>query len=512
MKDNMIKHKDKKDIIFICSIADGILQVAKCVRGSGNFLGLEAKRISPSLRLWLLEARPQEASPEDKKITGELAAIFNKLGYNGNPIILSLPRAQCTCRYLKIPSLIPEEIERIVHLQAPRYLPYQEHELVTGYQEILIDKLEGSGLAPSGQSHKDGLSDISLVIAQRNLIESGLKIFMGLKPVKITILMSSYGLCNLYNYVSPQGATQTAVMAVTFDAGMVEMAVILNKKLVFSRSARVNGLEPHQEDSFIMELRKTRDAYAKDVPGKPLSKIVFLLENADSQKILRNVSKGLDLPVETVLYGEKIGLPQEILKTISTFGSSFTSLLGLGIEALPDSLNLLPLEIKEENKARILYKERLRMVFFISGLILITGLGMMKSLNNKAKYLEKFKVELSKITDAAKPLEEKDSRILMLESRLKKETAIADIIYELGQILPSKVSLINFAYEENSQMILRGQAAELNSVFMFAAELEKSAMFKNFSIKVRYATKKKTQGSGSVDFEIACQKNNAKNT
>ena len=53
---------------------------------------------------------------------------------------------------------------------------------------------------------------------------------------------------------------------------------------------------------------------------------------------------------------------------------------------------------------------------------------------------------------------------------------------------------------------MRGQAQELNSVLAFVAQLEGSAVFKKFNVKIRYATKKKIVSGEIVDFEIACLK------
>jgi hypothetical protein len=58
----------------------------------------------------------------------------------------------------------------------------------------------------------------------------------------------------------------------------------------------------------------------------------------------------------------------------------------------------------------------------------------------------------------------------------------------------------------NIDGFLRGQAEELNVVFEFASQLEKSPVLNNFNTKVKYATKKKTRTGDTVDFEIACTK------
>ena len=72
--------------------------------------------------------------------------------------------------------------------------------------------------------------------------------------------------------------------------------------------------------------------------------------------------------------------------------------------------------------------------------------------------------------------------------------------------MPGGASLISLTYEQDKHVILHGQASELSRVFEFVARLEKSAVFKNFNVKVRYATKKRIQAGEIIDFEILCTK------
>jgi len=143
-------------------------------------------------------------------------------------------------------------------------------------------------------------------------------------------------------------------------------------------------------------------------------------------------------------------------------------------------------------------------MLFISGIIFILGLWITKHLDNKALYLERLKIELNKINKEARPLEDMEKRIRMLDAQPLKKPSLLDIIYELHQVAPQQISLISFSCEEDNQIILHGQTSELNSVFVFTSQLEKSTAFKNFNIKVRYATKKGTPSGEMVDFEILC--------
>lgn len=94
-----------KNSLFICQFSETAIKVVTCLTGDsskGKFTGLE------------IETLP--ANIDDKRLTDQLARLFKKLGYAGNPVIVSLPRSKAATRYLKVPTQIPGEIENIVAL------------------------------------------------------------------------------------------------------------------------------------------------------------------------------------------------------------------------------------------------------------------------------------------------------------------------------------------------------------------------------------------------------------
>lgn len=473
-----MKSKSKKPI-FICQITENSLKVIKCLMRNSKreFLGLEVETLPADI--------------DDKKLSEELNRIFKKLEYKGNPVIVVLPRIQSTCRFLKIPGSIPGEIERIANLQAPRYLPYPSNELITGYQIISTDK--------------EGYSNINLVIAHRDLIERYLNFFKELRPAKLTILLSSYGLGSLYSYINPQDTG--SVMVIDIDSWQVELTILSNKKLLFSRAFKLNRAEPNWEGLFIDEIKKTQDAYVKEVSKEAADRIVLLGAGKILQEFKSVQEKQTTLSIHIQSYPDSVKLRDNLLNSILNSEYSFASLIGLGLEDIVESLNLLPQDKKEEMRKVSQRQKHLRLTLFVSGIILILGLGIAKDLDNKQKYLARLNIELNKITKQAKPLDEIEKRFQLLESRSHNKPTALEVIYELHRIAPDQIYLVNLGYEEDNQVVLRGQTKELNSVFEFVAQLEKSVVVKNFNaVKVRYATKKNTPTGEIVDFEIVCTK------
>ena len=238
---------------------------------------------------------------------------------------------------------------------------------------------------------------------------------------------------------------------------------------------------------------------------EPPVKIVVLGARRVSDECAQILNRKIGIPAESLPF-DKISFSGNAAKNISESDNSFASLIGLGLEDISASLNILPVQMKERFRVIAKRTKRIKFGLLLITIVLIWILGIAKTLDNKAKYLERLKMELNKISKEARPLEEVDKRFKFMETRLQKKPSSLDVLYELHQIMPQEVSLMNFDYEEGSELVLRGQAPELNFVFSFASQLQKSAVFKSFNIKIRHATKNKIIAGEVVDFEIAGKK------
>lgn len=473
-----MKAKEKKRI-FICQITENSLRVVKCLFNHGakrRFVGLEVEEL-PS-------------DTDDRRLARRLNAVLDKLGYRDDSVIITLARSQATCRYFKVPTQAQDEIERIISLQAPRYLPYPAAELVTGYQTILSDK--------------EGYSHINLVIVHNDIIEHILRIFQEVHIQNVRIILSSFGLCDFYYYIEPK--EPGAVMLIDIDSHQVELAIVFRKKVLFSRWFKVDQLNPNWENLFIDEVNKTQDAYFKEVSQNAPAKIILTGRESKLRELAEPLRKQLTLPVEAFSCTKGINISENLREKILNYDYSFTSLIGLGLGKTEDSLNLLPQNIKAQVRKISRRDAYINLILYIIGIILLLGLGIARNLNSKAFYLEQLKSELDKITKEARPLEDIEKRFRLLQSRSEEGPSSLDLLYELYKSMPSRISLNSFSYEEGNQVVLHCQTAELNSVFEFVSKLENSQVFKNFNIKVRYATKKKTQAGEIVDVEIVCLK------
>ncbi|MGD0335819.1 MAG: pilus assembly protein PilM [Candidatus Omnitrophota bacterium] len=464
----------KKKSLFVCQFNQNSIKVIKCLHsGIGReFIALAYEELP--------------ADTNEENLFGRLNQILKTLGYNNDRLIVSLSRQNVTSRYIKVPSQKPEEIERIATFQSPKYLPYSMDELVTGYQVVSTDK--------------QGYTNITLNIMHKDVINRLVNNFQKLKISNFSITLGSYGIRNLYNFCAAR--EEQPVILIDSDSFQAEIAVIGSQKLLLSRYVRI----PQNEDPcrfLAEEINKTKEAYLKEVSTLPPAKIIVLGSPANAPTLADRLKPELNLAVTHLPYAAKINAQKDFVEKLSGTEKSFAALIGLALKEVPLSLDFLPQDKKEEAKKKLLLKKRLERLMLLCGIILISALGLAKSMSNKADYLKRLNRELVKIEKEAQPLALLEKRSRFLQGRLQKPSTLT-ILHELYQIVPAQVSLTSLTYEENSSITVRGQTTAMDGVLAFVDQLEKSKVFKAFNIKPKYASKRKSSTGEIIDFEIGC--------
>jgi len=425
----------------------------------------------------------------DNDLAQKISQILAKLGFNNHPVIICLPRNQVTCRLSKVPSQDIPEIEKIINFQSSKYLPYQASELINAFDII--------------SKNKDGSAVINHLIVHKNAIERYLHILKALNSKYFKIVLSSYGTAGLFDSWAKN--TKSAIL-IDFDADDLEILVFNSGKLLFSRAFKIAENNPSWQEELVKELSRSIEAYAKESDQPlPLNCIILSLDNNHNQavQIIKNEFKW-QVEFFNYLQDPKFSIDTG-LKQDLVIRYSFASLLGLSRLNIADNLNLLPNDLKGEiNKLKIL-RQRFRLLSLAGLALLFLSFGIMKDLDNKNNYLLSLKKEVGIVGKEAKDLEVIEKRIKLLESRTKSAPQVLDFLTEANKAVPDSVYLSSFSYEEN-QVIIRGQAGELNGVLEFVSGIEKSKAYADYQVKVRYATKRKTQNAEVIDFEIVCLK------
>ncbi|MDD4955335.1 MAG: pilus assembly protein PilM, partial [Candidatus Omnitrophica bacterium] len=377
-------YRQPKNDIFIIQIIEGYLKIVKC------------RQMLNKREFTDFEITPLSGGLADEELTKKAKSLLEKLKFNNNRVILSLPRYQATLRYIKIPAKIPAEIEKIIPFQASKYLPYPPQELVTAYQVISTDK--------------EGYSHINLNIVHKDVISGYLSFLNALGIKNFSVILNSYGLCSLHNETEPSPGIS---MIVDIDDNYAELAVTSQKKLFFSRSFK--ALQGQNLENILSdEIKKTNSAYVKETGHNPVERvIIFTDKNISAQKLSENIS----LPAETVDYSGKV-CPR-LSERIKAEAVSAAGLFGLGLKELSASLNILPQDVKDVRISASRKKELMTLSVTALLIILTLTAAVTKDLDNKRRYRDKLKLELDKVSKEAKALEEINTRFGILESEAR---------------------------------------------------------------------------------------------
>jgi hypothetical protein len=116
----------------------------------------------------------------------------------------------------------------------------------------------------------------------------------------------------------------------------------------------------------IEEINRTIDAYKKEAIDREPKMIV--LTGKIKEDLEERLKNQISLPVKRIL--ELKDASGEILSHLAEKKFSFINLIGLGLEKIEDSLNLLPQVEKEKKKRSSLKKERIRLGLLFLGFLL----------------------------------------------------------------------------------------------------------------------------------------------
>jgi len=463
--------------VFICQLFEGNLRLIKCAaseNGKTVFLNLAHENLN--------------GEDSDKELYLKLENLIKKLGYKDNPFIFCLPRNAATSRYIRIPAQRQEELEDIVSLQASRFLPYPQENLITGYHVI---------------SQNSGYSDLNLIVLEKNTIDRYLKICSRIKIKNFQIFLSSYGLNGLSNYLKIEG--EGPVMVMDIDLQNAELAIIDNKKLLFSRSFRLPEKQDNSLPLFIAsQIRQTVEGYTKELHGKLPQKLI-IFHSDWAQRLSEALPQELNLPVAYHNYLDKIRFTGDFSQNIQNFRGSPASLIGLGLNKPLDTLNLVPQAIKEKRKKSDWSRKRLNFFIFICSIILVWGLGIREQIENKKMLLQNLKIKTNAIAKEARPLELISKRLNLSGSNPIKFSALEQL-GGLYQLVPADIFLTGFKFEKNKSLVITGESPQINPVFTFSKNISSSDIFIDYNIKVNYLSRKIKGGSETTEFEILCLK------
>ena len=155
---------------------------------------------------------------------------------------------------------------------------------------------------------------------------------------------------------------------------------------------------------------------------------------------------------------------------------------------------------------KILYFQKKKQLFktiALAAVVFILCFGLVSfNLYKKKEAISRLDAELAKVNPTAKETQDIKNKIAIIKAQLDDEHSCLEVLREIHEITPPNIYLINFMFEDEKEVILKGNAPSMSLVFSFVPILNKSEFFENAQVK--YATQRKTRRGELTDFEIIC--------
>lgn len=413
----------------------------------------------------LKEEKIDVSSLKKETITAYITSFFKDNKITPENIILGIPRAQVSIKYLTLPASEDKEIKKMAEYELNNLFPLLPEELVIDYAVI--------------NKETKGYSELIIFAAPRENITNQL---LTLKQAGITPDSINVSTVSLFNQFCRQNKPQANYLIVYFDDSFMETIFVKNSRLAFSRGITVKQIAGTAD--IIKEIGLTA-AILKD-KGESIDKIILGGSGRDLESFAKDLEGALEFKVKIngaldVLHGFAINEGKSTL-----------------------SINLLPENVKIKKAQST--KRKLLLHF---GALLLLNLSLIVNiayLNLKVKkeYLNQLKAEIRKIAAPASNLQKKRFGILMLKNYFNSNRLALNLLSEIYRIAPEQINLsvLDIGIRNASGiMIVSGQAKDSETALRFSRAIQNSKLFKKAD--VLYIKKLSSSSQEQlVDFEI----------
>ncbi len=445
-----------------------------------------------------------------------------------------LSRSAMIVKFISLPTIQKNEIEKMLSFEAEQYLPFPLSEIEMDYHII-------SQEAPQ--------SKIILIAAKKTLIKQHLNLLETIDLYPSSIKVSSIALYNsslsqprkegIYLQVHI-GATHTDINMITnnqlkfsrniswgskdltlrliknlnisFDNGQKlkhENGIIITKKDTNAIQKSISNISSKWADDLILEINRTTESFQINT-GKSDTQQLSL---SGGGACLQNLNEYLREKLKVKIVMEKPlildGNPT-VIDNYEKHAQEFHLCAGL-IKEDPQldylNLNLVPENIKHAKKAKSLKIKQLTYaaILLSIGLILfILPAGLLSSRENKLKALDQ---QLHNLEPELLMIAQLQDRIKTIEEYVGAKNSCMEILREISMIVPYDITINDFDFKKNQSVGLSGIAQSHSSVVNFSQQLNESSLLDD--AKILFTRKKGLPGNEMIDFELSCKIKNS---
>ncbi|MFA5256393.1 MAG: pilus assembly protein PilM [Candidatus Omnitrophota bacterium] len=405
------------------------------------------------------------------------------LGFVPERVLLNIPRHLVTARFLKIPSIDAPEIDKIIKIESVKHLPYTDEKVIYGYR--IIEKTE------------DGYSRILLVIAQASIIKDFMDILKRASVSGVKSFSLSSESLYLWHILAGEPEEKGNVMLANLGRSCVDIDVVEDGKLVFTRGAAYSANDPEKIENIIRQIKISISTYQKE-SANSVSRIELTGSKEDVAGCYQALSKSLKLPVIIIDQTKNIPINENV--NAPEGDVSFTGLMGLSLKSDDIKINLLPESAMEDARITNTKNTLIAAILLISILVALAFGILIKKIHDKYVYLASISSELKKMEPKVAVAKKMIKDVSVTRQIMARKPLAVDVFAEACGITPAGMSLNTLDFESGKSLIIRGTAPALGDVLRYVTILENSPYFEG--VKVKYANKRVSENKETTDFEI----------
>lgn len=416
-----------------------------------------------------------------------LRQLIAETGCKTKDMTLCLPRNQVAVRMLRVPATHPEEISKIVHLQAGRLTPYSSDEVVSAYDILGTDD--------------HGYSTILLAIARRRVISEKSALITKCGGTVGAVAAGTEGVCaQVKRIMGKEVGADVPTAVLNVDADFAELIVFYDGTPVFTKNVLIGSAVLKKDvarwqGELINEIVTGIDEFKKDYVSAPdVSELIFT---------------GMDVPPSLAsALKEVCGISIASLELSGPFPAKRTAaenvspaaVVGCALSGDRLGVDLLP---PEDHLTKVMSRRRNQLnVMGVLGLFIVTLLLalLVVSFYERRLKVESLKEQVSKVEPVAELVQERQQRVGVMGARLDAAGTPLDVLTELQRLTPDEIHLTSLKVDAKGDMSLRGQAVAMNNIFEYGKILENSKVFEGVD-----SSSSSGKNNQFAEFTITCR-------
>jgi len=446
-----------------------------------------------------------------------LKEFLKKNGFKKREVVSCFPRNLTTIRFISLPSTDPKELVEMVNFQALKQIPYNKEDMIVDFE------IESQ--------NEDGYSNVLLAIAHKNIIYQHIDTIENAGIITKRIDINSQAILRSYlflkNLAVPSPEPQelpakkniyTATALIDIDYTHTNIQIMSEDKLLFTRGItlgiihlilkekkfQIESANINWQSELMDELRRSLAVFSREQSEYVIDKIVLTGGISNFSQLERNISSRFQIPVEVFNLKERIPSLSKFEQNYKINGKevSIMSPIGLLLPGKSKNIDMIPQEIKDQKKNSLRIAKFSLAAILFACILGISLFNFYMEINRKSEIINELKSRIDTLSPRVKKLEAMREKINIIRENIGDQVSSLDFLRELYVIIPEKIFIFGFLYDESKYIIIKGTANNMSEVFDLIPKLENSQYFEKVSS--RGVKRRKVEDKEVVDFEIQC--------